>query len=121
MTTGLYVQRLNSGAIHSVQVVDSANNSRPMDPHTYTARGIQPPIEQLPDMEHYDAAIPAPTIAPIILALADWVNRKPVSAEVLYRLQQFSFIYPDASGTHQLTPSGKQTLDEHGLYPSGQN
>jgi hypothetical protein len=48
--TGIYVQRLSSGEIHSVQVKDTAGNSIPLDPAVYVQRGIQPPIDQLPDL-----------------------------------------------------------------------
>jgi len=51
--TGLYVQRLSDGKIHSVQVVDTAGNSIPLDPHIYIERDIKPPMEQLPDEKDY--------------------------------------------------------------------
>ena len=50
---GLYVQRSEDGTIHSVQVVDTGGISIPLDPNTYTERGVKPPIEQLPDQENY--------------------------------------------------------------------
>lgn len=50
---GLYVQRLGGGVIHSVQVVDLAGISLPLDPMAYVDRGIQPPIDSLPDVEQY--------------------------------------------------------------------
>lgn len=51
--TGLYVQRLGSGVIHSVQVVDTAGNSIPLDPETYIERQVRPPIDDLPELEDY--------------------------------------------------------------------
>lgn len=53
--TGLYVQRLSTGQIHSVQVRDTGGNALPLDPHEYIRRGINPPIEQLPDQDAYHA------------------------------------------------------------------
>jgi hypothetical protein len=50
---GLYVQRLSSGGIYSVQVVDSGGNAFPLEPAEYVSRGIQPPIDSLPDLEQY--------------------------------------------------------------------
>lgn len=50
---GLYVQRLNDGTIDSVQVVDPGGNSIPLDPQTYVNRQVEPPIEELPDLESY--------------------------------------------------------------------
>lgn len=52
--TGLYVQRLNDGAIHNVQVVDAGGHSIPLNPNEYIARGVQPPIDQLSDLEDYE-------------------------------------------------------------------
>lgn len=46
---GLYVQRLEDGTIHGVQVVDTGGNSLSLDPEIYIQRGIEPPIDQLPD------------------------------------------------------------------------
>lgn len=51
---GLYVQHLSDGSIHSVQVVDTAGNSIPLDPETYAEREVQPPIDQLPNQEDYE-------------------------------------------------------------------
>jgi hypothetical protein len=53
MDTGIYTQCLSNGLIHNVQVVDSAGNTRPMEPSTYKSRGLQPPLENLPDVAHY--------------------------------------------------------------------
>jgi hypothetical protein len=49
--TGLYVQRLENGTIYSVQVVDTAGNTLPLNPSTYIERAIQPAIELLPSHE----------------------------------------------------------------------
>lgn len=43
--TGLYVQRFEDGAIHSVQVKDSNGISIPLDPQIYIERGVKPQIE----------------------------------------------------------------------------
>ncbi len=51
---GLYVQRLSDGTIHSVQVVDAGGNSIPLDPDTYIQRGVEPPIDHLPDIYEYN-------------------------------------------------------------------
>jgi hypothetical protein len=51
--TGLYVQRLSNGVIFGVQVLDTTGNENSLDPGDYRERGIQPPIEQLPDLEGY--------------------------------------------------------------------
>lgn len=56
--TGLYVQRLDNGTVFSVQVVDTAGNSLPLEPDTYVQRGIKPPIESLPDQKDYKPATP---------------------------------------------------------------
>lgn len=53
--TGLYVQRLSDGTIHSVQVADPFGNSIPLDPDVYIEREVKPPIEQLPDAADYAA------------------------------------------------------------------
>lgn len=50
---GLYVQRLENGQVHSVQVEDTGGNSIPLDPNTYQERGISPPIDSLPDAQDY--------------------------------------------------------------------
>lgn len=50
---GLYVIRSESGNIDSVQVRDHGGNSLPLTPDDYVARGIKPPIEQLPDFGQY--------------------------------------------------------------------
>jgi len=50
---GLYVQRSSDGAILSVQVVDTGGNSLPLDPQSYIDREVEPPIEELPDLESY--------------------------------------------------------------------
>ena len=51
--TGLYVQRLSTGVICGVQVLDTAGKENSIDPDVYLQYGIQPPIEQLPDLEEY--------------------------------------------------------------------
>lgn len=51
---GLYVQRLTDGKVHSVQVVDTAGNSIPLDPEIYIERDVEPPIDQLPDIDQYN-------------------------------------------------------------------
>lgn len=53
-TRGLYVQRLSTGVIDSVQVVDDADMERPVPPELYIDRGYEPPIESLPDLKDYD-------------------------------------------------------------------
>ena len=113
--TGLYVQRLSNGIIHSVQVVDSGGNSLPLNPDIYIERQIKPSIGQLPDIDSYKAATAEPNISPIILALAVWVKAGKVSDEHLYRMQQFGYVNPDQNGTLRLTPSGEQTLRENRL------
>jgi hypothetical protein len=50
---GLYVQRYSNGQIHGVQVVDTAGNENSLDPSIYRARGISPPLEELPDIDDY--------------------------------------------------------------------
>lgn len=52
--TGLYVQRLSTGVICDVQVIDAAGNENSLAVDVYQKNGIQPPIEQLPDMEVYN-------------------------------------------------------------------
>lgn len=53
-TRGLYVQRLSTGVVHSVQVRDDAGMERPVDPNVYINRGYEPSIDSLPDLEDYD-------------------------------------------------------------------
>lgn len=45
--TGLYVKRLGTGEVQSVQVVDTDGIEYSLDAEQYTQRGIKPPIEQL--------------------------------------------------------------------------
>lgn len=52
-TRGLYVQRLDSGEIHTVQVDDGVGNQYPMEPGVYITRGYLPPIEALPNIDDY--------------------------------------------------------------------
>ncbi len=47
--TGICVQRLNDGTIHTVQVEDTAGLRLPLDAETYTSRNCSPPIDSLPD------------------------------------------------------------------------
>ncbi|ACX96486.1 hypothetical protein [Halothiobacillus neapolitanus] len=112
--TGLYTQQLSNGTIYSVQVVDPGGNSLPLEPAVYVARQIKPLIDELPDVANYKPAPPKPKISPVILALADWVEGKEVPGEVLNKMQQFGFIFPDQDGQLKLTPSGAQTLREIG-------
>ena len=51
--TGIYVQRTTTGAIFSVQVRDSAGIELSLNPAEYERRGVQPPMDQLPDVEDY--------------------------------------------------------------------
>ena len=53
-TCGLYVQRLSTGDVHSVQIKDDAGMEWPVDPSVYITRGYEPPIDSLPDLEEYD-------------------------------------------------------------------
>lgn len=46
---GLHVQRLTDGSVFAVQVRDSHGNENSLDPNTYVQRGIEPPLESLPD------------------------------------------------------------------------
>ncbi|WP_322049777.1 hypothetical protein [Paraburkholderia bannensis] len=57
-TRGLYVQRLSTGEIHSVQVRDDAGMERPVDPDVYNDRGYEPSIASLPNLEDYDQKRP---------------------------------------------------------------
>jgi hypothetical protein len=52
---GIYVQRFDSGSIDSVQVEDPFGHRLPLDPHDYLSRGIQPPMEQLPNVKDFGA------------------------------------------------------------------
>lgn len=52
---------------------------------------------------------------PVILALADWVRGNHVSEDALYRMQQFGFIFPNASGKLEITVHGQEALREYGL------
>lgn len=51
--TGLYTQHLSNGAVHGVQVRDTAGNDLSIDPQTYVQRGVQPPIDHLPSEDEY--------------------------------------------------------------------
>lgn len=53
--TGLYIQRLSDETIHSVQIIDTAGNSMPLDPNIYTERDIRLSMEQLPDEKDYNS------------------------------------------------------------------
>jgi len=46
--TGLYVQRLSDGTIFNVQVRDPSDHESGLTPEDYEAKGILPPIDQLP-------------------------------------------------------------------------
>ena len=48
--TGLYVQKLASGEIVSVQVRDAEGIDLPLSPEDYRARGILPEIDHLPEL-----------------------------------------------------------------------
>lgn len=50
---GLYVQRLNSGVIHGVQVRDPGGNELSLSPDDYVNRGIRPLIDELPDIADF--------------------------------------------------------------------
>jgi hypothetical protein len=52
---GLYVQRLENGSMHNVQVQDFAGNEIPLSPEEYDHRGIHPDIGELPDEADYKA------------------------------------------------------------------
>lgn len=47
--TGIYVQRLSDGSIYAIQVRDPHGNETSLDAATYVQRGIEPPIDSLPD------------------------------------------------------------------------
>ncbi|GAB6849151.1 hypothetical protein JCM10599A_29550 [Paraburkholderia kururiensis] len=53
-TRGLYVQRLESGAIHGVQVRDDVGTEWTVEPGVYINRGYEPPIDTLPDLKDCD-------------------------------------------------------------------
>ena len=57
---GVYVQRLNNGQIYSVQVVAPGLILMTLPPREYAARGIQPPMDKLPDAEEYFAKLSNP-------------------------------------------------------------
>lgn len=78
-------------------------------------RKVSPPIEQLSDEKDYHSKAPKKEISPVILALAEWVKGKAVSNENLHKMQQFGFIFPDQNGNLQLTPGGKQSLQDNNL------
>lgn len=46
---GIYVQRDESGNVVSVQVEDTSGNTMPIPPKIYNERGVEPPINELPD------------------------------------------------------------------------
>lgn len=52
---GLYTQSAGH-QIFNVQVEDPGGNSIGLTPDIYVARGILPPIEQLPDIKEYHAS-----------------------------------------------------------------
>jgi hypothetical protein len=47
--TGKCVVRLSTGAIFDVQVVDTSGIGITLSPEEYVARGITPPLKELPD------------------------------------------------------------------------
>lgn len=51
--TGLYVQRLENGEVHSVQVKDISGNSQSLPKDQYIQKNIQPAIEELPSEDDY--------------------------------------------------------------------
>jgi len=53
--TGLYVQRLTSGAIFNVLVADSAGNRTNLDEQDYRHRAIEPALESLPSKEDWES------------------------------------------------------------------
>lgn len=111
--TGLYVQRLSTGQIHGVQVVDTAGSDYSIDPQTYISRGVQPPIEELPDLDMHLAARHG--AAPVILDLACLVRGRHISDQALRQVVQHGFMQPSAMGQLQITEYGKQTLRNNGL------
>jgi hypothetical protein len=46
---GMCVFRLGSGAIFNAKVEDAAGNQLTISPDDYLRRGVNPPIDQLPD------------------------------------------------------------------------
>lgn len=113
--TGLYVQRLNNGEIHSVQVTDPFDNLLTLEPAVYIQRQINPPIAQLPDVNDFKPTASAREVSPVVLALAKWVKGEKVSDEALYRMQQFGFICRGSDGHLQITQVGKEALSVNGL------
>lgn len=111
--TGLYVQRLTTGHVHGVQVDDGAGIENSLNPDVYTARGIQPPIDQLPDIDIYFAARRGSS--PVILNLARALRGQPVTDVELGHIVHHGFAMEDGQGRLQLTEYGKQTLRDNGL------
>lgn len=54
--TGLYVQRLSSSEIFSVQAADTGGKSLLLNPDDCVNRGIKPPIDEPPDFWKYHSS-----------------------------------------------------------------
>ena len=54
--TGLYIQKNSNEKIHTVQIVDNAGNSMPLDAEIYIEREIKPDIKFLPTKEEFESS-----------------------------------------------------------------
>jgi hypothetical protein len=50
---GIYVQRFGNGEIHNVQVISPGGHSMSITPEMYLSKGVEPPMDSLPDAEQY--------------------------------------------------------------------
>jgi hypothetical protein len=57
---GKCVVRLQSGDVVSVHVVDTAGNGMTLDPSDYKARGIKPPLTELPECAKFQTEVKKP-------------------------------------------------------------
>jgi hypothetical protein len=111
--TGLYVQRLSTGVISGVHVLDSAGNDNSLDPDVYIQSGIQPPIEQLPDLEYYNKNLVARDNKSEQRTLLSIVGRVTVAAIVVAVITTILSVQYDCSG---VAYSSEQCLWARSLF-----
>lgn len=110
---GQYLQRVNDGAQEVIALCDGGT-LRAFTKEQYIENNLEPQIGDLPDKKSYQAQ-QTNDVSPIILGLLDWTKGKLINSEMIYRLQQFSFIFPDNNGVLRITSAGKQALESNGL------
>ena len=109
---GLYIC-YNDSNIREI-IVDCNGNLRAFSKEAYIKNNIEPQIKELPDEKKYSQRKKS-DVSPILLALLEWKKGQLLTDEIIYKLQQFSFISPDDKGILRITKSGEYSLKENDL------